>query len=205
MCGCVSMNTKPIDASIASTMKGQTVAKATHKKPDFAARTAGKAAFAIVGAFAMISAGNEIVAKNNIDDPADSIASSLAQTLEANYSAHVVPTSVAVSSDDAEIIAATAKGAANLILDVKTVNWSFGFFPADWNHYRVIYTAKARLIDSQKKNVIAEGFCKHVPETNVNAPTYDELLANGAERLKKELSLAAEECVKNLKSNMLRL
>lgn len=91
------------------------------------------------------------------------------------------------------------------MVDVQTINWSLGYFPTDWNHYRVIYTAKARLIDSGSKAVLAEGSCVRIPQDNTGAPTYDELLANEASLLKKELSAAADECVKSLRKEMLAL
>jgi hypothetical protein len=69
----------------------------------------------------------------------------------------------------------------------------------------LIYTAKARLIDTQTRAVVAEGFCKRIPETNTNAPTYEQLLLNDAALLKQELSKAASECVRTLKTEMLSL
>ena len=59
--GCVSINKQPLDAKNATSLKNQAVAQTARKKPDFAAMTAGKAAFAMLGAFAMISEGNSII------------------------------------------------------------------------------------------------------------------------------------------------
>jgi hypothetical protein len=50
----------------------------TSDRPDFAAMTAGKAMFGMVGAFAMISAGNKVIRENNVEDPAHYIGSELA-------------------------------------------------------------------------------------------------------------------------------
>ena len=62
----------------------------------------------------------------------------------------------------------------------------------------MIYTARTRLIDVKRAQVVAEGGCKHIPEDSSNAPSYEEFLANGAERLKKELQTAAAACVEQL-------
>lgn len=203
--GCATVNKQAIDAKSATSLKNQTITHTVRKKPDFAAMTAGKATFAVLGAVAMISAGNDIIQKNNVSDPADAIAIGLAKTLEESHGSRLVMPPIMVSTDDAAQVAATTNGAAKFVVDVQTINWSFGYFPTDWSHYRVIYTAKARLIDSETKIVVAEGFCKRIPDTNTNAPTNDELLANEASLLKKELSTAADECVKSLKGEMLSL
>lgn len=203
--GCASLNKQVIDKNVVKSLKDKTVTHTIREKPDFAAVTADKAAFALLGALAMISAGNEIVRENDIADPADAIAAGLAKALEANHGTQFVNSPVMVSEEDPALIAASAKGAAKYIIDTQTVNWSFGYFPTDWSHYRVIYVAKARLIDVKSKQVVAEGYCEQVPENSENAPTYDELLADKATLLKKTLSNAVGQCVESLKAEMLTL
>ena len=203
--GCTTINKQALSPTAASDLKNQTIVKTSRTAPNFAAMTAGKAAFAILGAAAMISEGNQLVASNKVEDPADSIATQLATALSDAHGLRIVTSPVPVSSDDADQVAQASAAVARFAIDVQTLNWSFAYFPTDWSHYRVIYTAKARLIDSQSKAVISEGFCKRIPESNTNAPTYDALLANQAALLKSELSSAAEECVRSLKSEMLSL
>ncbi|EJL85582.1 hypothetical protein PMI16_03439 [Herbaspirillum sp. CF444] len=178
------------------------MAPTTRDKPNFVAMTAGKAAFALLGTFAMISEGNQIVEKNQVSDPADSIASALTSTLSERYGAHAVSAPIAVNSEDTGQISASAKDRARYIVDVQTVGWGFGYFPTDWTHYRVFYNAKARLIDAQNKSLIAEGFCKRFPTESEGAPTYDELMANEATLLKAKLSTAMTECVATLQAEM---
>lgn len=205
MSGCVSLNQQSLNADSVAGIKGQTVTYTARAKPDFAAMTAGKAMFAMIGAFAMISEGNRIVSENKIEDPASQIATGLANELGRTYEARLVVPPATVSADDAGQVAASVNGAARFAIDVQTTNWSFGYFPTDWTHYRVIYVAKARVIDVQSKAVVAEGFCKHVPESNAGAPTYEELIADQAARLKTELSTIANECVGSMKAHMLSL
>ena len=66
------------------------------------------------------------------------------------------------------------------------------YFPTHWNQYRVMYLVHLRLIDRQSKKMLAEGFYKYLPEYNKNAPSYDDLVSNGAQGLKRELRRAAE-------------
>jgi hypothetical protein len=203
--GCVTVNKRAIDDKAAAQIKSQTVTYTTRKKPDFSATTAGKAGFGLFGAAAMISAGKRIIESNNVADPADTIALGLAKALEGAHGTQLVTPPTSVATDDAAKIAASSNSRSKYIIDAQTINWSFVYFPTDWSHYRVIYSAKARLIDAQTKAVLAEGACKRVPESNTAAPTYDELLANEATRLKSELAAAADECVKTLKAEMLAL
>lgn len=203
--GCAPLNKQTITTKSLADMRGQTITYTARKKPDFSAATAGKAVFGMLGAFSMISEGNAIIARNNVADPADTIATGLAKELETVYGTRLVTPPARVGDDDPSRIAASVNGAARFVIDAQTVNWSFGYFPTDWTHYRVIYTAKARLIDTQTRAVIAQGFCKHFPDNSPTAPTYDALLANEAARLKAELNAVAIECVKSMKVQMLSL
>jgi hypothetical protein len=116
---------------------------------------------------------------------------------------HLVTPPVKVGADDSAQITSGVNDAVRYVLDAKTINWSIGYFPTDWTHYRTIYTAKARLINVQTKDVVAEGFCKHIPESNVNAPTYDELIGNQAAGLKSQLKTIARDCINSMKTQML--
>lgn len=68
-----------------------------------------------------------------------------------------------------------------------------------------MYSAKARLIDAATKDVVAEGACARVPDQQPGSPTYDELMADGAKRLKSELATAAVECLTQFKRDTLKL
>lgn len=92
---------------------------------------------------------------------------------------------------------------ADVLLDVQTINWSFVYFPTDWNSYRVIYSAKIRVIDVKKSKLLAEGFCSRIPENSETAPSHDELLADQAARLKQELRIGADHCVEEFRNKVL--
>ena len=186
--GCVSTKIVPLQQARMANLQGKTLTVAKREKPSFSAVTAGKAAFGLIGATAMIVKGNSIVQENNVEDPAGYIATELAGDLANAHSMTVVP----------------AGSAADILLDVQTVNWSFTYFPTDWNSYRVIYTAKLRLLDARSRKVLAEGFCARIPEKSDGAPGYDELLADQAARLKQELTAGADHCIAEFRSKVLQ-
>lgn len=200
--GCVS--TKTVKADIPALQRGEHASVTVTKRPmpAFTALTAGKAMFGVLGAAAMISAGNEIVSSNGIEDPAVFIGQELGRTLGERLSLPVqAADGVLAATKPAEMARQYPEG--GLLLDVQTVNWSFGYFPSDWNNYRVMYSVKMRLVDAASGKAVAEGFCARVPEDKTGAPTHDQLLADNAAELKARLQHAAGECAEELKVQVL--
>ena len=211
--GCVSVEHIPMTAATADSMKGREISLSERPKPDFGAMTAGRmAGGALFGAIggavagsAMVSAGNEIVAQNNLEDPAQHIGVALTGALGARFGAKLNAPRTQISTDDAAEVAKSAAG-SDLVLDVRTINWGFVYFPTSWSKYRVMYTARTRLIDAKKGQVVAEAGCAAPVADNADAaPTYEEMLADGAARLKKELAHAAEFCAGEFASKMFSL
>ena len=203
--GCVSIEKKTMDAQALGAVRNQSVVHAVRDMPDFGELTPAKATLGLIGAGMMISEGNKTVAGNKIADPAIGIADALSGAMRAAHGVQVVAPSVRIDSEDPARIAELAKGKARYVLDVRTLMWQMTYFPTDWTHYRVIYTAKARLIDVDARSVVAEAFCKQIPDSNVNAPTYDEMLALGAARLKAQNAANARACAESLGRDMLAL
>jgi hypothetical protein len=201
---CTTVSHTPLTQETSLQLREKSVTRTEYPVQDFAAFTAGKAAFAILGAAAMISEGNAIVKDNDIQDPAIAIGQGLADklTLARNVSM-VQPTKKATSDDIANLIETYA--GTGYLLDVKTFNWMFAYYPTDWAHYRVVYNARLRLIDSTKKNVIAETMCSTTQGDDKNPPTKDQLLENKAALLKDYLSKAASTCVDLLAKDILKL
>ena len=202
--GCVSTKMVPLQPGRAATLQGRTLTVTHREKPDFSAVTAGKAMFGLIGAAGMVVAGNRIVEQNAVEDPAGSIASELAAELASAHAMTVVPTKVVTTSWSSAELAKQYSG-ADILLDVQTVNWSFVYFPSDFNNYRVIYSAKLRLIDTKNRKVLAEGFCARVPEKSDDAPGYEELLADQAARLKQELKAGGDQCIAEFRARVLLL
>jgi hypothetical protein len=203
--GCVSTTTKTIDAQALSAVRNQSVAHTARDMPDFGEMTPAKATFGLIGAAMMISEGNKTVATNKIADPANAIAESLLSAMQSSQGMQVIATPVRIDSEEPARIAELAKGKARYVLDVRTLMWQMMYFPTDWTHYQLLYTAKARLIDVDTKNVVAEAFCKQSPESNANAPTYDDMLALNAARLKATNAAYAQACAASLGRDMLGL
>ena len=203
LAGCVSTKNVRIDQHHSEIMHGKTMSVTTSDKPDFAAMTAGKAMFAMIGAIAMINKGNEIVRTHDVSDPASYISEALADQIAAAHSVSLVRPIVAEKDDDIGVLMASVRSNSAYILDIRTINWSFAYFPTDWNNYRVIYSAKLRLIDVNGKQVIAEAFCSRVPDQGPESPSYDQLLDNNAERLKQELKQAADYCIQDFQQKVL--
>jgi hypothetical protein len=201
--GCVS--TKNVKADLAGLQAGgvRSVATTLREKPTFMAMTAGKAAIGgLIGAAAMAASGNSIVRENEVADPATYIADQLANDLAMRLGAQKRPSSTTVTKAVKPGELATVYGEGDLLLDVQTIGWSFGYFPTDWNNYRVMYSAKLRVIDTRTRKMVAEGFCARVPEKNAEAPSHDQLLADKAARLKGELRIAADYCIDQFKANV---
>lgn len=198
--GCAAINHRPLDTKSATAWKGESITYVHRDMPDFGAMTAGKAMFGLIGGIAMISAGNSLVAEHKVPDPAEDIAKQLAASLGNQYG--LTPLDQALDkSKDAK--PADAAMAPRFAVDVETLQWGFAYFPTNWVRYRVLYTARAKVIDLKTQEVVAEGACRSVPEFSEAAPDYDELTGNSAARLKQELAAAAKACVGTLTAEML--
>lgn len=203
LAGCVS--TKNVKADIGALQHNQyrTITVSAREKPSFSAMTAGKAQFGVIGAAAMIAAGNKIIRDNNVADPAVYIGEQLAGVVAANLGVQLAGNSGQIASSTKPRELAAQYSGSDLLMDVQTVNWQFAYFPLDWNNYRVIYSAKVRLIDTRTRKLLAEGFCVNMPERSEESPSRDQLLDNGAEGLKRELKAAADRCIPQLAWNVL--
>ncbi len=203
LAGCAGPKLVPFDKADAQ-LHGRTITLVHREMPSFSAATPGKASFALVGAFAMLEAGDKIVKEDGIEDPAVRIGEDLLQAIAASNGMRIV------SNDEIAVTAEVSKLAkqypmADLVLDVETVSWSFVYFPTNWTHYRVVYNVQLHLIDTKRATLLADGHCAHVPSETRDAPTYEQLLEDHGARLKQELAAAADQCIGELRSKVLLL
>jgi len=203
--GCATPAPRALDAAGVAAVHEQTVALTTRPKPDFAAMTPAAAPFALVGAVAALASGNAIIADNHVADPANAIATALADALHETQGSRIVAGPVLVETTDAARIAAQAKDKARYVIDVETRNWSLIYFSTDWTHYQVPYRAIARLIDTGTGGILAESTCALKLESSAGAPTYDELVGDGAARLKASLAASGATCAAQFKRDMLAM
>lgn len=201
---CTTVKHSPISQDSLDKLEGRSVATVSYERPDFAAFTAGKAAFAMIGAAAMISEGNTIVKENAIEDPAIAISTALQGKLAAAKRTTPMASTTVVKKDDIATVVAANPG-SDFLLDVKTLSWMFNYYPTDWAHYRVTYNARLRLIDTVTKTVVAQSACASVQGDDKNPPTKDQLLENNAELLKSYLDKASVACAEVLARDVLKL
>jgi hypothetical protein len=201
--GCVSTRNVTVTNERTQAWPGKTIAVTSRPRADFVAMTAGKAAFALVGAIAMIEAGNAIVKENDIQDPSPVLAKGLLDEARTRYGVVDAATAtVAVDSTDIPKLAHADNG-ADLLIDVQSMGSQFRYFPVDWSHYAVDSSFKVRLIDVRASSLIAEGFCRQTTDKDPSPPTRDELLADHAARLKAILSAQRDACLTQLKKDVL--
>lgn len=203
--GCATVKHTPLSPERSAQLAGKSFASTQHPAPSFTAFTAGKAAFALLGAAAMVAEGNEIVKTNNIEDPALAISRGLVDRLAISRSGRSLQLAKGPASSDEVAALVAAHPGADYLVDVKTFNWMFNYYPNDWSHYRVSYSARARLIDTSTRQVVAETVCQSVQGDDKNPPTKDQLLEKEATLLKTYLQKAAAGCVEVLSKEMLSL
>jgi hypothetical protein len=133
----------------------------------------------------------------NIEDTAPRVKDRLVAVLQRDLgvaSVRSLPDSP--ESDDGETLRRVYKD--GVVLDVRTWNWGL-------DNYRASYQARARLIRLADGAVLWQETCKaFVAERDKRAPSMDTLLANGAERLKRNLREAADGCAEELAGSLRR-
>ena len=198
---CVSIEETPLAPASAESLRGRVAAIAVRDTPDFSAFTPGRAAIGgLIGGAMMIELGNRVVRENGVEDPSTAIARALANELKERFALGLAPQTVHVTTDDVAPLVKQHPD-VDLLLDVRTLGWMYAYFPTAWNRYWVGYSARLRLIDVKRGQVIAEGGCaRKPPEDSSAAPSGDELLANSAQRLKAELADAAQFCLQHFRT-----
>jgi hypothetical protein len=186
----------PLDEATAAQLQGKTLVVTTHKVPSFTAATAGKAGLlgGLLGAAAMISAGNKMVKDHSIQDPAIIVRDEVSRAIAAKYGMTITPSdSKIIEVGKVDKIAAIYPD-ANYILDVQTGMWAHWYYPTKWGTYWLMYTAQVRLIDVNKKTVVSSMFCNVDTKKNENAPSREQLLENNAALMKDTFSMLGWNC-----------
>jgi hypothetical protein len=176
----------PLPESAIPNLAGKTVAVVRHARPDFVAMTAGKAAFGLVGAGAMVAAGNEIVSRNNIEDPAAVLERELAPVFAKKYGMEIKPApayALTQKQKKPAEIAALEQG-VDYVLDIRSGGWMSLYYPTDWNNYWVMYSVQVQLIDTKTSTLVSNLACIMNSKADKHPPKREELLENGAQLLK---------------------
>ncbi|GAB3527587.1 hypothetical protein [Photobacterium alginatilyticum] len=199
--GCTTIKTNELTLDESQKLKNRSVVLNKYDAlPDFPAQTALNVQFGLIGFATAVSNGNDMIINNQVKDPARDIAKELGSGLSENYNVKVVEAEETVSaeSDVADLVKSHA--GYDYILDVKTLGWGSIYFLDDFDNYKVMYTAHARLIDTATEVTIVEELCSYVPdyvETN-DAPSYEQL--EDGTGLKRELSKSVDYCVDRIRT-----
>lgn len=201
--GCVSAPIKTVDS--ANALQGKTIVLSEYAKPDFLAQTPGKAMFGLIGVAGMIHAGNELVQEDGIADPSIAIGEKIAQDLESTRGETLLSNhQVVAANDDVPTLLKTYPG-ADLIIDIKTIGWSYIYYPSHWNTYHVLYTSRLRVLDGRNGNLVAQALCKSGNGDPNTAPSGDELLADHGKVLKGLLQKVGDDCVAIYEKQILKV
>jgi hypothetical protein len=188
--GCAHMHQQAITVKDQADMRNQTVVRTSAPVPGFLTLQ-----FFNEGGSARVAKNNDsIIHRAGVVDPAVSIGATLATSLATAYDARILPQQIPVTSFDVRQIADAARSSARYVLDVRSISWLVTYLPLAWNSYGLAYTASARLIDTKTNTVVAQGYCNQNFDKTVNPPTFEEMMASRAARLKRELDITAEAC-----------
>lgn len=193
---CSMIKTNELTKNESTSLKGKTLIFTLYDTlPDFSATTAANVQFGLLGALAAIDNGNLMIANNKIKDPAVEVAKALADGLAKNHNVKVFHNNNIVSKSNEIVDLVSLYNQYDYILDVRTLGWGSIYYPSDWNNYKVRYAVHARLIDRNKKIVIAEELCQNTPEfvDTDKAPSYDDLESGAS--IKQELAKSVIYCV----------
>ncbi len=195
----------PLSEADAAGLQGKTAAVTTHKTPSFVAMTAGKAAFALLGAAGMIKAGNTFVEKNAIQDPAVLLREQLSAALHAAYGLQLSPADTAVTEEKKAAKIAKLHPEADYVLSVRSHAWNYGYYAAAWGQYWVGYSAEVQLIDTKTGRQLSQASCGANTQSNPIKPSLDQLQADGAQLTKDILSGLGWLCVQLLAKEQFKL
>jgi len=150
--------------------------------------------------------GARMRADEHIADPADDIATLLADALAGRQGAVILPARGTVAHEAPSAVVGAAPPGARYVLSVATLAWGLGRIPMRDAEYAVAYMARARLVDVQSGAVVAEAACLQPPDgSEVSSKDYDRFVAVHAQLLKTELGARVDRCVHFLKRDLLGL
>lgn len=202
--GCATTN-MPMTSDVKQQLPDHSLATTDRESPSFVAMTSTKGMLGAVGAVAAISDGNELVENENIEDPSNRIANTLAQKLAKQYGMTLVaPANEPTDSDDLAVIAKGLSGAAYAI-DVQTTGWQFIYDGFNFSDYLVMYTAEMQLIDVAQEKAVATGHCVYNSKDVDGTVSYETLVDENAAYIKKQLAAASEKCTSEFSHKVLSL
>lgn len=171
----------------------------------FSVRTPGKAMVgggggalgAVLSLGLYESAGDKMAKEYALEDPAVRLQSRFLTSLEkATGSKESTIVQKPPSGESLEELKRTF--GTGMVLDFKTTQWLLFYYPTDWSHYRIAYSARGRLVRLDEPKIIWQGTCEIIGQDPKTSPTLEELVANNGALLKQKINEAADACAEQL-------
>jgi hypothetical protein len=195
----------PLSEPDAAALRGKTVALTLHERPSFTAGTAGKATFGLLGAGAMIAAGNKIVDENGVQDPGILVRTQLATVLREIYGANVLEADQQPTKAKKPKEVAALHPQADYVLDIRSGGWMFFYYPSDWNNYWVGYSVQSQLVETSTARQVSNMACNASTNQSAVRPSREQLIENGAQLLKDVTQHLGWLCTQLLAKDQYRL
>jgi hypothetical protein len=176
-------------------------------KPQLIDTTPGRASFALVGAFASMAAGTQVVADNDIQNPGNDVAIDLARAYATAHGYRLTDTPVVIADPHqmlqtkAGTLSIKAEG-AHYVVDVDSPGMNLIYFSLDWGHFDLMYIQNARVVDTTDNRVVANAKCFLKPKKTPEARTHGELMADHAAGLKLLIKAKAQQCAAIMKTQL---
>ena len=204
LAGCTTIAPAQLPDTLAAQLRDRSIGIVIQEPSTFGVMRERDVALGPLGIPLMAAQGEHLRKAAHIGDPADDIATALADLLAGRDGAVILPKRGATPREEPEAIVAAAPAGSRYVLSVATVSWGLARFPLRGAAYSVTYVARARLIDAQTKSVIAEAGCMQPPDGSEHESTdYAEFTDQDAMLIKTELAARVDRCIHFLRRDML--
>ena len=201
---CTTIEPSQLGGDVSAQLRGQNVAIVIQEPTPFGMMTHHDLALGPPGFALMGEQGEALRQAAHIEDPAEDIATSLADVLAGRHGAVILPEHGRARDEAVRTSIAAAPAGARYVLAVGTLSWAIMRIPLPRQPYQVNYLARARLIDVRTQAVIAEGGCLQIPDGTELASTDLSLFTvDNAALTKRELAARVDRCLHFIKRDML--
>ena len=136
-------------------------------------------------------------------DPAREISAEIAKRLQASFGALTDGSPQVVQAEEAFRIVDATPSSARYVLDVRTQEWKVNYLRSQWARYGAAYGVKVRLIDRVKRTTVRESSCDYISKSEANPPDYDQLVADGAARIRTYMNTFTKRCIEDVWANLI--
>jgi hypothetical protein len=167
------------------------------------AYTRAKVSFGLLGIAAAARAGKQIIEENSVENPAPRIANVLVEAAKNRYGVTAAPLApLMLESTDTSTIARAGRG-ADMVFDVQSTGGSIEPVLSQTGRYFVASGFRFRVINVASGHVLGDQTCVRTTQTQPDPPTYDQLIADHAARLKIILGGQRDFCVEYFEPQVL--